>query len=69
MHCDDSDGWDGGRGRREGGDACIIVIDLRCRMAETWQVGKTSWRRAWQATPVFLPGEFHGQRSLVGYDS
>ena len=24
------------------------------------------WRRAWQPTPVFLPGEFHGQRSLVG---
>ena len=26
-----------------------------------------SWRRKWQSTPVFLPGEFHGQRSLVGY--
>ena len=26
-----------------------------------------SWRRAWQPTPVFLPGEFHGQRSLVDY--
>ena len=25
------------------------------------------WRRAWQPTPVFLPGEFHGKRSLVGY--
>ena len=24
-------------------------------------------RRAWQPTPVFLPGEAHGQRSLVGY--
>jgi len=24
-------------------------------------------RREWQPTPVFLPGEFHGQRSLVGY--
>ena len=24
------------------------------------------WRRQWQPTPVFLPGEFHGQRSLVG---
>ena len=30
-------------------------------------VGKTPWRREWQATPVFLPREFHGQRSLVGY--
>ena len=24
------------------------------------------WRRKWQPTPVFLPGEFHGQRSLMG---
>ena len=28
---------------------------------------KISWRRKWQPTPVLLPGEFHGQRSLVGY--
>ena len=26
-----------------------------------------AWRREWQPTPVFLPGEFHGQGSLVGY--
>ena len=25
------------------------------------------WGDAWQATPVFLPGEFHRQRSLMGY--
>ena len=25
------------------------------------------WRREWQPTPVFLPGESYGQRSLVGY--
>ena len=30
-------------------------------------VRKIPWRRTWQSTPVFLPGEFHGQRSLVGY--
>ena len=30
-------------------------------------VGKIPWRRAWQPTPVFLAGESHGQRSLVGY--
>ena len=30
-------------------------------------VGKIPWRRKWQPTPVFLPGEPHGQRSLVGY--
>ena len=42
-------------------------------MQETQEVwvqsldGKTPWRRAWQPSPVFLPGESHGQRSLVAY--
>ena len=39
-------------------------------MRETWVdpwVGKIPWRRKWQPTPVFLPGESHGQRSLAGY--
>ena len=30
-------------------------------------LGRFPWREKWQPTPVFLPGEFHGQRSLVGY--
>ena len=30
-------------------------------------VGKIPWREACQPTPVFLPGESHGQRILVGY--
>ena len=30
-------------------------------------VGKTPWKRKWQPTPVFLPGKFHGQKSLAGY--
>ena len=30
-------------------------------------VRKIPWRRAWQCTLVFLPGESQGQRSLVGY--
>ena len=30
-------------------------------------VGKIPWRRAWQPTPVFFPGESQGQRSLAGY--
>ena len=30
-------------------------------------VGKILWRRAWQLTPVFLSGEFYGQRSLPVY--
>ena len=29
--------------------------------------GKIPWRRKWLPTPVFLPGKFHRQRSLVGY--
>ena len=31
-------------------------------------VGKIPWRRAWQPTPVFFPGESHGPRSLAGYN-
>jgi len=30
-------------------------------------VREIPWRRAWQSTPVFLPGLSHEQRSLVGY--
>ena len=32
-------------------------------------VGKIPWRRAWQPSPAFLPGESHGQKSLAGYSS
>ena len=31
------------------------------------RVGKIPWRRKWQSTPVFLPGESNGQRSLSAY--
>ena len=30
-------------------------------------LGRPPWRRKWQPTPVFLPGESHGQGSLVSY--
>ena len=30
-------------------------------------LGRTPWKRAWQPILVFLPGESHGQRSLMGY--
>ena len=30
-------------------------------------VGKVPWERERQSTPAFLPGKFHGQRSLAGY--
>jgi len=35
-------------------------------MFNPW-VGKIPWRREWLLTPVFLPGESHGQRSLEDY--
>ena len=43
-------------------------ICLQCRRCEfnPW-VGKIPWRRKWQTTPVFLPKNSHGQRSLEGY--
>ena len=35
-----------------------------------WSLGwKITWRRKWQPTLVILPGEFQGQKSLVGYSS
>ena len=43
-------------------------ICLQCRRPGfDPQVGTIPWRRAWQPTSVFLPGESHGQRRLVGY--
>ena len=40
----------------------------RCKILgfSPW-VKEIPWRRAWQPTPVFLPGESHGRRGLVGY--
>ena len=41
-------------------------------MRETWVrswVGKIPWRSEWLPTPVFCPGEFHGQRSLAEPDT
>ena len=37
----------------------------QCRF-DPW-VRKMSWRRKWPPTPVFMPGESHRQRRLVGY--
>ena len=56
-------GFPGGAGGKEPACQC-----RRCRRlgSNPW-VGKLPWRRAWQFTPVFLPGESHGQRSLEGY--
>ena len=38
------------------------------RRFDSW-VRKSSWKRKWQSTPVFLPEKSHGQRSLAGYSS
>ena len=45
-------------------------LTFQCRRPgfDPW-VGTIPWRRTWQPTPILLPGEFHGERSLVGYSS
>ena len=43
----------------------ILLQYRRCGF-DPW-VRKIPWRRKWQPTPTFLPGNAHGQRSLVGY--
>ena len=43
-----------------------ICLQYRRPRFDPW-VGKILWKRKWQPTPVFLPGAFHGQRSLEGY--
>ena len=48
--------------------AQTVKNHLQCRRPrfDPW-VGKLPWRMEWLPAPVFLPGEFHGQRSLAGY--
>ena len=40
-----------------------------CNVGDPGSIGKIPWRREWLSTPVFLPGEFHEQRSLAVYSS
>ena len=42
------------------------AINIKDVGFDSW-VGKFPWGRKWQPTSAFLPGESHGQRSLVGY--
>ena len=60
--------WMRGEYRWEGSVAQQLRIRLQCRRHRfnPW-VRKSSCRGKWQPTPVFLPGEAHGQRSLAGY--
>ena len=45
-----------------------LVKNLPANAGDYLWVGKIAWRRKWPPTPVFLPGTFRGQRSLVGYN-
>ena len=58
-------GFSGGASGKE--PDCQCRRHKRCGF-NSW-VGKIPWKRAWKLTPLFLPGEVHGQRSLVGYSS
>ena len=51
-----------------GKESACRCREQRRRGFDPW-VRKIPWRRAWQPTPVFLPGKSHGQRSLMGYSS
>ena len=51
---------------------CFRGKESACQCRRYWPgfdpwVGMIRWRRKWQPTPVLLPGESHGRRSLVGY--
>ena len=46
---------------------CLTVQETQRYGFDSW-VRKIPWNWKWQPTPVFLPGEFHGQRSLAGYN-
>ena len=56
-------GFPGGTSGKE--PTCQCRRHKRCKFSP-W-VRKIPWSRVWQPTPVFLPGEFCGQRSLAGY--
>ena len=44
----------------------LVVKNPPANAGDAWDK-KIPWRRAWQTTPVFLPGESYGQRRLAGY--
>ena len=46
----------------------VSACQCRRRRFDPW-VGKNPWRRKWVPTSVCLPGESHGQKSLVGYSA
>ena len=44
----------------------ILSVFSQCRVSESLFMHTMHWRRKWRPTPVFLPGESQGRRSLVG---
>ena len=50
-------------------DFKFIVLNIVSKLVNitTEKKKKIPWRREWQPTPIFLPGESQGQRSLTGY--
>ena len=64
-----SNGLDGGFHGGASGKEPTCQYRRHRRQGFNFWVRKIPWRRVWQPTPVFLPGEAHGQRSLVGYSS
>ena len=56
-------GFPGGASGKEPAYQCRRLKRLEF---DPW-VRRIPWGRAWQPTPLFLPGESHGQRSLAGY--
>ena len=53
-------------GGSDGKESACNVGDLGSIPGSDLWVRKIPWRREWLLSPVFLPGEFHGQRSLAG---
>ena len=43
------------------------VVKNPMQETQVQSLGWENWRRKWQFTPIFSPGESHGQRSLAGY--
>ena len=58
--------WGGFLGGTVGKESGCQCRSYKRHKFDIW-ISKISWSGKWQPTPVFLPGEFHGQRSLVGY--
>ena len=64
--------WYFGIPKENPGEMWFSIIQWPCVLVYVWEspqilhvVLNLIWRRKWQPTPLFLPGEFHGQRSLV----